>query len=332
MSIEDIRNRKIGEIVALDVGATCVKVVKLRRAGNVYTLLETEVLEAVDLSSQAQNRLDLDKKLQSAYAAVCYSGRNAQVRYLDVPGKVLTGSALEARLRKLMGVGADQRVGGAVARIQKGGTENRVLAVAAPQDETNRLRNLFTDNKPSLISLEISGLAALHTFENSTKARDNPGISAYIEAGNQVTVISFYIKGELALARKFEYGSRELIDRTKSLLECDEDTALGVLYDDPAPLRETAEAPMSSFLKQIAVSKQFVEKAEGAKIQAVYASGGLSYSPYWMSQMQECLESGISIWNPFTENGITTYPRGVKGVESMFAPALGAAMAILAPK
>ena len=41
--------------------------------------------------------------------------------------------------------------------------------------------------------------------------------------------------------------------------------------------------------------------------------------------LREALGAEIDIWNPFTENGITSYPRGVKGVESMFAPALGAA-------
>lgn len=330
-NIEEIRNRKIGEIVALDVGSTSVKAVKVRRNGSSYALLETEVLEAVDLAGATAPRLELDKKLQSPYAAICYSGRNTQVRYLDMPAKTPPGAATEARVRKLMGVGPDFRVGATIARPGRSGDETRMLAVAAPTEEANRLRKLFPDNKPNLISLEVSGLAALHAFERCEKARRQDAAVAYIEAGNQVTILSFFVKGELALVRKFEFGSRDLIERVKSLLATDDDTALGVLYDDPTPLESAAEAPMNTFLKQVTVSKQFVEKEENLRVGAIYTSGGLSYSPYWMSQIREALGAEIDIWNPFTENGITSYPRGVKGVESMFAPALGAALAILNP-
>jgi hypothetical protein len=228
-----------------------------------------------------------------------------------------------------MGVGPEFRVGHAVARVPKGDSDQRLLGVAVPEEEVQSLRAIFPDQKPSIVSMEVSGLAALHTFEQTPKARRTDAASVYIEAGNQVTLMSFFVRGELALVRKFEYGSRLLIERIQNLLECDEDSALGVLYDDPGPLLATSEGPMTSFLKQMSVSKQFVEKAEDTKIQAVYASGGLSYSPYWMSQIRGALEAEIEIWNPFTENGITSYPRGVKGVESMFAPSLGAAMSIL---
>jgi hypothetical protein len=330
LSLDQIRNRKITDILALDVGATSVKAVRLKRAGSALQLLETEVLESVDLGGATPPRLELDKKLHAPYLALSYSGRSAQVRYLDVPGKTpAAGAALEGRLRKLMGVAAEFRVAGSVVRGTPTGTDARMLGVAIPVEDLRRLRGLVPDNRPNLISLEISGLAALHTFEETAKARQSEGVSVYIEAGNQVTVISFFHRGELVLTRKFEAGSRDLIDRVKNLLECDEDAALGILYDDPAPLQESAEAPLSALLKQVAVSRQFVEKAEGAKVQAVHASGGLSYSPYWLSQMSGCLNAEATVWNPFLENGITTYPRGVKGVESMFAPALGAAMAIL---
>jgi hypothetical protein len=41
------------------------------------------------------------------------------------------------------------------------------------------------------------------------------------------------------------------------------------------------------------------------------------------------MDTEVEVWNPFTANGVSSYPRGVKGVESMFAPALGAALAIM---
>ena len=102
-----------------------------------------------------------------------------------------------------------------------------------------------------------------------------------------------------------------------------------MIFDDPSRLKESNETPMGPFLKQLTISRHYIERSEQCKVEKIYASGGLCYSPYWMEQVSTTMDAQVEIWNPFEANGMTSYPRGVKGVESMFAPALGAAMAIL---
>lgn len=324
---------KINEILGIDLGTTSVKLVRLRKNGpDNFTLIEADVMPPPENKPGGKPApLVLDKKLHTTYAAVCYSGRNAAIRFIDVPAKMATGKLLEGRLRKQLSLGQEFRVGSAIAKEGPADGDHQVLVVAAPETEVAAIRRMIPEERPSILSLEVSGLAALHSFEH-TQAAKAPGAVCYIEAGAEVTMVSFLAGGRLALARKFDYGTQHIVARLRELLDLDEENALGLLYGDPAAVASAGEDPMASFIKQLVTSRQFVEKSENLPITACYASGGLSYSPYFMAQIHETLGVPVTIWNPLEENGIKTYPRGLKGVESMFAGAMGAALAILQSK
>lgn len=323
-----MKNRKITEVLGIDLGSTSTKLVRIRRSGSGYSLVDADVLPA--LEPEQEIPLELDKKHQISYVAACVTGRESVVRFVDIPARYAGGRAADNRLRKQIGLAPDFRIGYAITRPPKASeTEVKVLAVGMPDVEIQRLKKWFPGMKPSLVSAEVSSLAALHSFEKTPEANPEEGIVCYIEAGAEVSTISFITEGTLLLTRKFEYGGNDLNRRIQELLNVDEEGALTVLYDDPAALEEAPEAPMASFLRQIAISRQFVERSENKSLAKVYVSGGLSYSAYWLGQIQAALEAEIGIWNPFTGNGMSAYPRGIQGVESMFSPAVGCALAVL---
>jgi len=151
----------------------------------------------------------------------------------------------------------------------------------------------------------------------------------YIEAGAESTMISFFLEGEMRLVRKFDYGSTFIQRRIQDVLNIDEDDALTVLFEDATPLLEQALDPVGSLLQEVSISQKFVERNENTRITKVVASGGLSYSPYWLHVMSQTLGREIEIWDPFAASGVKSCPRGIRGVESMFAPAMGAALSAL---
>lgn len=320
---------KTNEILGIDLGTTSIKLARLKKsAQNSYTLLEADVLPPMSVDTEGNmGALQLEKKMQTTYAAVCYSGRNAAIRFLDIPAKIAESRMLETRLRKQLALGSELRVGYSIAKEGPADGDHQVLVVASPEAEITALRQLIREDRPSIASLEISGLAALHSFEQTATAGANP-ISCYIEAGAEVTMVSFFVEGRLALARKFEYGTHRILARLQELLDIDEDNAADILYGNPTEVARAGEDPMATFIKQLVTSRQFVEKSENVSVPICFASGGLSYSPYFIRQIQENLGIPAVIWNPLTENGIKNYPVGLKGVESMFAGALGAAMAV----
>jgi Tfp pilus assembly PilM family ATPase len=322
------RSRKINEAVGIDLGNTSIKVVRVKKSGSTYSLIEADVLEPVDWADGEHKTLHLDKKLQTTYAAICYAGLDSVIRYVDLPSK-LSGRIMENRLRKQLGVNGDYQLKSAVAIQGRPGEDNKIIAVAVPHTDTERIRNIISGNRPSVISLEVAGLSALHTFENTAAVKSAKEAVCYIECGAEVTVVSFFVNGELSLARKFEYGGSELVARIQESLSVEHNEALSMIFDDATRLQASSENPMGPFLKQLTISRHYIERSEQCTIEKVFTSGGLCYSPYWLDQVQKTMDAEIEIWNPFENNGITSYPRGVKGVESMFAPALGSAMALL---
>ncbi|MFP6906359.1 MAG: pilus assembly protein PilM [Verrucomicrobiota bacterium] len=320
--------RKITEVLGIDLGSTSIKVVRIKKSGNSFSLIEADVMESIDWQAEGDIRLNLDKKLNTPYVAICYAGIDSVIRFLDFPAK-LSGRVMDNRLRKQLGVNGDYRLAFCVAQEGTGGDDNKVIAVSIPAVDTEKIKRLLPGTRPTLVSIEVSGLSALHTFEHTDLVRNVEEAVCYIECGAEVTVVSFFHKGRIVLTRKFEYGGSELVSRIRELLNIDQDAALSTIFDDPQPLNVTNENPMGPFLKQLTISRHYVERSEQCRIGKIYASGGLSYSPYWVEQIGRTMDTEVEVWNPFTANGVSTYPRGVKGVESMFAPALGAALAIM---
>jgi Tfp pilus assembly PilM family ATPase len=64
-------------------------------------------------------------------------------------------------------------------------------------------------------------------------------------------------------------------------------------------------------------------------LSAVYISGGLAGSHYWQTAVKDVLGFIPQVWNPFEKIEIPpdTFPENLKGQESRFAAAVGAALA-----
>ena len=88
---------------------------------------------------------------------------------------------------------------------------------------------------------------------------------------------------------------------------------------------------MDGFVKQIMVSRDFVERRENCRISKVYVSGGATKSRDWLTELRTALGYDVSLWNPFDAVKVADGMLGenLKDHESRFAAALGAALATL---
>lgn len=217
-----------------------------------------------------------------------------------------------------MGLSNDYRISFSIIEKGKEGADHKVLAVGLPNVEVQQIRDKFAANRPSLIDLEISGLAALNTFSGTEYSQDPDGAVCYMEAGAKNIVVSFFLDGELRLVRKLDYGSAYIQQRIQEVLDIDEDEALTILFEDATPLLSAAIDPIGGLTQEISISQKFVERNENSKVVRVFSSGGLSYSPYFTYVMSRAIGVEIETWNPLLANGIKSCPQGIQGVESMF--------------
>lgn len=320
---------KITDVVGVDFGSTSTKLVRVRKSGAKFTLVDADVMPAFDLSGESSNTLSVPKKLAAPYAAACMGGEHSHLRFMFISSQLSDKRAIQQRVGKSLGLGKEYRVRHTIVEKGKDQLDHKVLASGIPDQEVRAVKQLFSNRKPSLISLENAGLSALNSFSHTPHVLETDGIVCYLEAGAFSSFISFFLDGELRLIRKFDHGSVHIQRRIQDVLNINEDDALTVLFEDATPLMDQTLDPIGNMIQEISISCKFVERNENASIQHVVASGGLSYSPYWSYTISEIMGADMEIWNPFTENGISSYPKGVMGVESMFTPALGAALAVL---
>jgi Tfp pilus assembly PilM family ATPase len=323
---------KIMDVLGVDFGSTSTKLVRIRSLGGKLSLVDADVMPAIELEGPAaDHKLNIPKKLNAPYVAAALTGQDSHVRFMFIASKLHDGRAIQQRVAKSLSLSREFRVGYSIVEKGKEELDHKVLAAGIPGQELQTVRNLFASNHPSLISMEIAGLSALNSFSHTPAVQEAEGIVCYLEAGASSLFISFFLDGELRLVRKFDHGSVYIQRRIQDVLNINEDDALTVLFEDANPLLDQALDPISTMTQEISISCKFVERNENSRIQHVYASGGLSYSPYWTFTIAEIMGVEVEVWNPFLPNGIRNYPKGVYGVESMFSPAVGAALALLKP-
>ncbi|MGA0332665.1 MAG: hypothetical protein ACO3N7_00310 [Kiritimatiellia bacterium] len=321
---------KITDVLGIDFGSTSTKLVRLKKTGNSLQLVDADVMPPFELEDmEGEIKLNIPKKLNAPYVGAAVTGKDCYVRFMFISSNLNDARAIQQRVGKSLSLGREFRVGYSIVERGKEALDHKVLAAAIPQVEVQNVRRLFATHHPSLISMEIAGLSALNSFSHTDAVQKTEGIVCYIEAGASSLFVSFFLGGALRLVRKFDHGSVYIQRRIQDVLNINEDDALTVLFEDANPLLDQSLDPISTMTQEISISCKFVERNENSRIEKVYMSGGLSYSPYWSFTLSEIMGVEPQVWNPFEANGISSYPKGVYGVESMFSPAVGAALAVL---
>jgi Tfp pilus assembly PilM family ATPase len=321
---------KITDVLGLDFGTTSTKLVRLRKTAGKLSLVDADVMPTYDVESvDKETRISIPKKLNAPYASAAFTSEQSHVRFMYVPSKLSDPRSIRQRVGKSLGLGREFRVGFSLVERGQEDVDHKVLAAAVPDEHVQAVRGLLPGHHPSLISLEIAGLSALNSFSHTPAVQETEGIVCYLEAGAASLYISFYLDGILRLVRRFNHGSLYIQQRIQDVLNINEEDALTVLFEDASPLAELGMEPINTMAQELSISCKFVERNESSRISAVYASGGLSYSPYWAWVIEEIMGVEVQVWNPFTANGIKNYPKGVHGVESMFSPAVGTALSVM---
>ena len=89
----------------------------------------------------------------------------------------------------------------------------------------------------------------------------------------------------------------------------------------------------SPFLRQLSISRDFVERQENCKISRAYLSGGMAMIWNWVKELREAMGLEVQTWDPFQGLALApgAYPEALAGQQPRFAAAVGAALGVLAP-
>ena len=328
--------RGVSDIVGVDIAASGIKAVRLKRGSNATmapTLLAAALLPPVSIPTdgQAIPALTLPKSLGARQVSIALTGKSALVKLLSFMGK--TDAAIEAQLWEMMGIdkAAEFRISYRILTEGHGRTESKVLAIAIPEAEIQLALQLFPSGLPAPYSIELSGLASLSSFLQGPVFQFPDETVGVIDFGAEVSFLAIFNKMVAVLVRKFDFGSKSILTRVQESMGVNTDTALEIVSGGSIDLSQLFTDAMDPFIKQLVISRDFLERRENCRISRIFVCGGATVSRDWNTVVHNALGLPITPWNPFEPVTIApdAIPDDLKGRETRFAAAMGAAWGTL---
>ena len=324
---ENRPQRKTTDLVGIDFSTTATKVVRLKKTKEGISLMGIDLLPAVDLGLPSQ-RLELPRNMVAHYGCLAYSAPSAIVRMVNAPLAGEETTIPDAKLRELLNVDTDYRVSTQLVKKGKGRQDSSFLAAAIPVDDVRFLLNMFPSGPPAPASVEVSGLSFVSAFLHAHGAECANEAVCLIEAGESVSHFAFLNKGMVALVGKFSSGGGMLRRKVVEDLGVDDELAGTILTDHSINISTTLLDVMSPFLKQLSISRDFIERHQGCRISKTYVSGGVSLLPHWSVVVEQELHTRVVPWNPLAniQYEPDILPDELAGQTTRFAAAIGAAI------
>lgn len=323
--------RRPQEIAGFDFSSSGVKVVRLRFANSQWSLLAADILPASVREDGTLARPAISKALMTNYAAIAYSASACVVR---VVAHTISHSQtdVERQVRDQIGLDTSYRLSFIpTGQVTKGRNENRVLAVAIPDQEAVDILGTFADGAPAPYSLEVAGLASLNAALAGPVARAPEVPACLLDCGSRVSTIVFVHKGAIILARKLDVGGDAVVDRVQKNLGVDREMAENIMSEGAIDISQSVREVIDPFLRQMMISRDYVERQENCRVTTVWITGGMSMSAYWVNEIRKATGMNVQSWNPLEDLQVAggALPQKFQGQESRFAAAIGAAKGAL---
>lgn len=319
--------RRYSDLVGIDFAHSATKIVRLKQVGNEVSLTGIDLLPAVDFSSESA-RIELPRNMMTNYSCLSYSRPEAVVRLVNTPLSADDENLPEAKLRDLLSVDEDFRVSARLIKRGKGRQDSSLLAVGMPQDDVGFMLDMFPAGPPAPASLELSGLSFLSAFMHARGAECAGEAVCLIDTGELSSTYVFMNEGTVVLIGKMNFGSRILRNRLAEDLGVDEELANSILNDRSINISSSLNSVLEPILKQISISKDFIERHQGCRVGKLYVSGGLSLLPSWSDEVGHMLQLDAISWSPLENISIDPdiLSPELKLEATRFSAAIGAAL------
>lgn len=317
------------DLVGIDLSSQEVRAVRVRKGATDVTVTAADIFPYPPGEEEENVQpISLAPNLRAKYAAVTIPGNSATVKYLSFPGQMDAGA--DAAIVQNLGLKDPSGYRIAYKVITPGGarSESRLLATAMPEDEAARATARFATGLPAPHSLELAELAALTAFLHGPSERVDADCVGTLSFGERATFFSLFRRGALAMMRKLDFGTEAILGKLEETLGVNRETAQDIIADGAFDISQAVGDVMEPLIKQLIVSRDFVERRENCRIKKIYMAGGPISSREALSEMQSTLGAELEPWNPFDGLNVASnaVPTQWTGQEWRFAAALGACL------
>ena len=322
------------DLLCLDASSAGVAAVRMKKEGESASLVGAELLPAVTLDpaedAAPPEPPEIPPKLKARYAAVAIPGEDAIIKRLSFPGQF--DAAAAGKLIQNLGLDDpdEWRISYKLLAEGRGKTESVVLAVAVPESSAVLGPMLLPSGLPVPFALEVSGLAALTAFLHGPGGDHMEDSVAAMDFGDSTSSFAIFNNGLLALIRRFDVGTDTILEKIQESLGVDRDTAKGIVADGAFDISQPVSEVLEPLIKQIMVSRDFVERREDCHISKIYVSGGLVISRDSLDEMRSSVGIDIDPWSPFDKLTVQpdAVPENLVGQEWRFSAAVGTGLGV----
>jgi Tfp pilus assembly PilM family ATPase len=322
------------DVVGLDVGISGVKAVRLQKRDSEVVVAAVDILPGVNLAPLMADpettvpALELPPRIRARYGCVTLTGETSIVKLLTFPGHFDEKAA--EKIVENMGIedASKYRIAYKLVSEGHGRAESRVLTVAMPEDCARIAPQLLPGGYPVPFSIEVSGIASLTAFMRTLASRHAEDAVAAMDFGTNTSMFAIFNKGVLSLVRRFGFGSQGVLDKVREKLGVDAETAQGIITDGSFDVSQPLGEVMDPLVKQLVVSRDFVERRENCHISKIYVCGGLANSAGTIAEMKASLEMDADRWDPFEGLSIAkdALPETLAAHRWRFSAAVGACL------
>lgn len=323
--------RKPQDVVGLDFSVTGVKAVRMKRVGDQLTLTGAAMFPPGE--GGALVRPDLGKTFTANYAALAITAPTSVVRVVAHAPPQYATQGVDEVLRQQIGLDESYRLSSIPSgqQVTKGKNEQRTLVAAITNADARAVLNLFREGAPAPCSLEISSLASLNAAVAGPVAREPGAPVCLLDCGARVSMMVFINNGAVILARKLDVGGEAVAERVQRQLGVERDMAESIMGEGAIDISQAVREVSDPFLRQVMISRDFVERQENCRVTTAYITGGLSMSSYWIQEIRRQAGMTVKTWDPLEGINVSegAISAELRGQICRFSAAIGAARGVL---
>jgi Tfp pilus assembly PilM family ATPase len=315
-------------LIGVDFSTTATKVVRLKESKGSLVLAGLDLLPAVDFSEEEISQLQLPRSMTTNYGCLSYTGPAAIVRMINTGIGAGDTELAEEKIRKHLNVSEDYRVSASLVKRGEGRQDSAFLAAAIPDVDAARMLDMFPAGPPAPASLEVAGLSFMTAFLHARGSECEEKTVCLLEGGEVISHFAFITNGAPTLVGKLPFGARQLREKIAADLGLDEDLATSIMNDASVNISSSVANVLGPNIKQLSISKDFIERHQGSRISKLYVSGGMSLMSGWAAELGQVLGMQVETWSPLENIDCSggSVPEEMLNQATRFSAAIGAAI------
>ena len=317
------KKKSLSDLTGLDFGTGGVKAVRLKKGKEKLAL---DAVEMIPFDFSSEEKFYLPPQFCSNYVALSCSPERAVSRVVSTVLGPDVEQVEEGALRESLNVDDTFRVGSGLIVRGRGKQESSVMGVAMPEEDVQRTMSHFEAGAPAPYSIELSFLAALNSYFVLQPDQAAAASFCFLELGAGSSSFAFSSDGDVLLLGRSNVGGDHIRKRIQTALGLDEELAQTLLLDKSVDISAPVQDILGSFLRQLAISRDFMVRRTDASVSKVIVSGGMCSSPYLVEALSDLFGVTVELWNPFECLEMSAeLPASIAAQKYRFAAAIGAA-------